>query len=135
MPRTLIPRSSCRDPLLPSPATSVPCANTDDDTVSVLPHSSHVNTSLGRSSSWHELVTQLQHMRLSNPARPVTRLTLGHRTRTDSLADLSAASGGRLTHLDLTRSAGSKHVDFCLLAKHVPSLRGLSVSLPNAFFG
>lgn len=65
---------------------------------------------------------------LCNPSRAVKRVTLGENVKIGSFRCLSAAVGGTLTHLDLTRGTGAKFIDFQLMAEQLPNLRGLAVS-------
>lgn len=46
-----------------------------------------------------------------------------------SLGNLASASGSLITHLDLTRSTGAKSLDFKAMAKQLPNLKGLAVSI------
>lgn len=96
--------------------------------VSTLPPAAHVNTCMGKSVEWQDLVNQLEMIKSSNPHRSVSRLTLGYKIKIGSLESLVSASGNLIIHLDLTYSKGAKNLDFKAMAKQLPNLKGLAVS-------
>lgn len=77
---------------------------------------------------WQDLVKQLEMIRVWNPRRSINRITLGCTVKIGGLENLASASGNLITHLDLTYSKGSKDLDFKVLAKQLPNLKGLAVS-------
>lgn len=98
--------------------------------VSTLPPASHVNTCMHRGMGWQDLVNQLKMITASNPRRAISRVTLGYKIKIGSLGTLALASGGSLMHLDLTCAKGAKNLDFEVMAKQLPNLKGLAVSRP-----
>eukprot|EP00752_Nemacystus_decipiens_P003039 g2817.t1 len=101
--------------------------------MSGLPPASHLDTSLCKKGMcWADMLTQLKNMRASNPLRSVSRLTLvGGRSKLilGSFPRLAQAAGGSdvLTHLDLTGAGGARKINFDVLAKALPNLKGLAV--------
>lgn len=77
--------------------------------------------------TWRDLVAQLKLIQQTNPRRVVKRLTLDGYVKVGSLAKLSSATFGLLTHVDFARTRGILNSEFEQLALNMPGLRGLAV--------
>lgn len=82
---------------------------------------------MGLKMGWKALMLQLKIIKASNPRRVVSRITFGRGMCMGSMVKLREAAGDVLTHLDMTGCREVKNMDFDMMGKQLPHLKGLAV--------